>query len=153
MRSFALIGFLILFSPLVKAQDAVFQASIQDPLDEVYSSVYGALEENRFFVVFEANMGRNMARFAERWGGDYNRNGLEGIRSMVVCNIWYTNQISNTDPSMLSLCPLTLTLIHKTGTTTVLFARPTAIAKGSDSEPVFRELEQELIAAIQQGLK
>ncbi|MCP4407223.1 MAG: DUF302 domain-containing protein [Gammaproteobacteria bacterium] len=153
MRSIALIGFLIMFSPFVKAQDAVFQASIQAPLDKVYSSVNSALEENRFFVVFEANMGRNMARFAERWGEDYNRNALEGIRSMVVCNIWYTNQIGNTDPSMLSLCPLTVTLIHKVGTTTVLFARPTAIAKGSDSESVFRELEQELIAAIRQGLR
>jgi hypothetical protein len=135
------------------AVDSVFQATVQAPLDEVYDSVSNALDENRFFVVFDVNMGRNMARFAERWGEDYNRSGLESIRAMVVCNIWYTNQVSNKDPSMLSLCPLTLTLIHKQGTTTVLFARPTVIAKDSPAEPVIRELEKEFIAAIYAGLQ
>lgn len=139
--------------PFVQAHDSVFKASVQAPLDDIYTSVYTALEDNRFFVVFEVNMGKTMSRFAERWGEDYNRNGLEGIRSMVVCNIWYTNQVSNKDPSMLSLCPLTLTLYHKAGETTVLFARPTVTAEGSAAESVFKELEAELIAAIQQGLR
>jgi hypothetical protein len=152
-KRFVLLCFLVVFCPLVQAQDSVFKAEVQLPLDEVYTSVYSALEENRFFVVFEVNMGDTMSRFAERWGEDYNRNGLEGIRSMVVCNIWYTNQVGNQDPSMLSLCPLTLTLFHKAGTTTVLFARPTVIAKGSAAEPVLKELEQEFIAAINLGLK
>ena len=137
----------------VQAEGSVFQVSVEAPLDEIYDSVSNALDQNRFFVVFDVNMGRNMARFAERWGDDYNRNGLEGIRAMVVCNIWYTNQVANNDPSMLSLCPLTVTLIHKQGTTTVLFAKPTVIAKGSPAEPVIKELEREFIAAINAGLQ
>ena len=144
---------LCLFLTHVHAGDSVFQATVKAPLDEVYNSVSTALDGNRFFVVFDVNMGRNMARFAERWGEDYNRNRLEGIRAMVVCNIWYTNQVSNKDPSMLSLCPLTLTLMHKQGTTTVMFARPTVIAKDSPAESVIRELEQEFIAAINAGLR
>ena len=118
------------------AKGTVYSAATEAPLDEVYTSVYGALEENRFFVVFEADMGRTLSRFAERWGEDYNRNQLQSIRSMVVCNAWYTNQVSNKDPSMLSLCPLTVTLIHKEGITTVLFARPTVIAEGSPAQSI-----------------
>ena len=93
------------------------------------------------------------AGFAERWGEDCNLNKLESIRSMVVCNAWYTNQVSNKDPAMLALCPLTVTLIHKSGTSTVLFARPTALAKDSLAFPVVEEIEQELVKAIRQGLE
>jgi uncharacterized protein (DUF302 family) len=137
----------------VGAQDNVFQAAKDAPLDEVYGRVYKALEDHRFFVVYEINLGRNLAGFAERWGADYNRNQLEGIRAMVVCNGWYTNQVSNTDPSMLALCPLHLTLMHKAGTTTVLFARPTVIARGSPAEPVLKEVEERVIEAIRAGLE
>lgn len=133
--------------------DNVFQAARDAPLDEVYGRVYTALEDHRFFVVHEINLGRNLAGFAERWGEDYNRNRLEGIRSMVICNGWYANQVSNVDPNMLALCPLHLTLIHKGGTTTVLFARPTVIARGSPAESVLREVEERVIQAIQAGLK
>jgi hypothetical protein len=145
--------FLGIFFTSAHAAEPVFQASVEAPLDEVYDSVSNALEENRFFAVFNVDMGRNMARFAERWGEDYNRNALEGIRAMVVCNIWYTNQVSNKDPVMLSLCPLTLTFIHRQGKTTVLFARPTVIARNSPAEPIVKELEQEFIAAINAGLR
>ena len=153
MKSIVVLCLLCVFMTHVYAGDTVFQTTVEASIEDVYDSVSSALDENRFFVVFDVNMGRNMARFAERWGEDYNRNALEGIRAMVVCNIWYTNQVSNKDPSMLSLCPLTLTLIHKQGTTTVLFARPTVIAKGSPAEPVIEELEQEFIDAIKAGLQ
>lgn len=134
-------------------QENVYQAAKDAPLDEVYGQLHQALEDHRFFVIHEINLGRNLAGFAERWGKDYNRNRLEGIRAMVICNGWYANQVSNADPSMLALCPLHLTLIHKAGTTTVLFARPTVIARGSPAEPVLREVEERVIQAIQAGLR
>ncbi|MFN2330189.1 MAG: hypothetical protein ABR612_14875 [Chromatocurvus sp.] len=33
------------------------------------------LEEAKFFVVFEPDIGENLSRFAERWGEDHNRTG------------------------------------------------------------------------------
>ncbi len=45
--------------------------------------------------------------------GQYNRSKLSAIRSMVFCNGWYANQVSNKDPHMLALCPLHMTLIEK----------------------------------------
>jgi uncharacterized protein (DUF302 family) len=121
-------------------------------MDEAYQRVYQSLEKNRFWVVFEANIGKNIAGFADKWGEDYNRQQLDGIRSMVFCNGWYANQVSNKDPAMLALCPMHLTLIHKDGQSTVLFARPTVIASNSPALEVLQELEDEVIASINAAL-
>ena len=98
-------------------------------------------------------MGHNMARFAERWGEDYNRSRLDQIKAMVVCNVWYTNQVSNLDPDMLSLCPLSVALTEKDGVSTVMFARPTAVAGDSPALPVLKEVEDEIIKAIGEALE
>jgi uncharacterized protein (DUF302 family) len=118
-------------------------------LDTAYPVIYQALEDNRFYVVFEPDIQKNLAGFAERWGEDYNRNALEGIRAMVFCNGWYANQVSNADPGMMALCPLHITLIQQAGKTRVLFVRPTHVAAGSDAEAIAGELEQAVADAIE----
>ncbi len=134
------------------AGPTVFQATVDEPLDAVYDRVYEALEEARFFVVFEPNIGANLARFKDRWGDDYNRNGLTALRSMVFCNGWYANRVSNLDPAMLGMCPLHLSLYEKGGKTTVLFNRPTVIAVDSPAKAVFERVEADVIEAIRKGL-
>ena len=109
----------------------------------------GALEEARFWVVFEVDLGGNLASFAERWGEDYNRNALSGIRSVVVCNGWYANQVGNADPDLLALCPLRVNLVEKDGVTRILFARPTVIAQGSPAIGVVKEIEDAIKAALE----
>lgn len=136
-----------------QAEDMVFEASASMPLDTAYDKVYKALEDRQLWVVFEANIGKNLSGFAERWGKDYNQQELEGIRSMVFCNAWYANRVSNLDPSMLALCPQRLTITHKQGRSTVLFIRPSLIAGDSPAKSALLELEEEVIAAIREGLK
>ena len=135
------------------AEPAVFDMGVQRPMGPVYDALYKALEADGFYVVFEVNMGKNLSRFAEKWGDNYNRNQLDGIRSMVFCNGWYANAVSNLDPSMLSLCPLHLSLIEKAGETRVLFARPTVIAAGSPALKVVRRIEDDVIAVIRNTLQ
>ena len=132
---------------------AVYSRTVDKSVEVVYPVLYKSLEEARFFVVFEPNIGQNISRFAEKWGEDYNRNRLDEIRSMVFCNGWYANQVSNLDPKMLGFCPLHLTLTERAGKTTVLFNRPTATAKGSPAFELFTELENEVIKAIEAGLQ
>jgi len=151
-----IIVFLLLSLGLMGATPAaemVFEASVSVPMDEAYDKVYKALEERHLWVVFEANIGKNLSGFAERWGKEYNQQGLEGIRSIVFCNGWYANQVSNLDPSMLALCPQRLTIIHKHGRSTVLFVRPSLIAGESPAKSVLVELEEEVIAAVREAFK
>ena len=130
----------------------VLQWSTGQDLESTYNNVYKSLESNRFYVVFEPNIGNNLAGFAERWGEDYNRSQLDGIRAMVFCNAWYTNQISNLEPRLLATCPLHLTLYRQGDATHVVFLRPTVAGAGSKAEALMQELETEVSAAVEQGL-
>jgi len=144
---------LCLFTAIAQAQPSVFRQDVQAPMPEVYRQLYQALESKKLWVVFEPNMGQSIAGMAERLGENYNRSGLQGIRSLVTCNAWYANEVSNLDPNMLALCPLRVTVIHKDGTTSMLFARPSAHAQGSPALPVLSEIEGLVIDAIQSVAK
>ena len=131
----------------------VYIRQVDEPLARVYDKVYKSLEAARFFVVFEPNIGANLASFSEKWGDEYNRNNIAGIRSMVFCNGWYANKVSNLDPNMLGFCPLHITLIERDGKTTVLFNRPGIIAQNSPAKELLQKIESEVIAAIQLGVQ
>jgi Domain of unknown function DUF302 len=133
--------------------NAIYTKSIDKPLNAVYDSVYAALENEKFWVIFEPNIGNNLSKMTGRLGDDYNKNNLKGIRSLVFCNPGYANQVSNLDPAMLAICPLSATLIQKENTTTILFVRPSLIAKGSNAEEVLTKVEKIIISAIEKGMK
>ena len=144
---------LLVLAPAVSAvPPGVLRIDARAPMDRTYPAVYAALEEARFWVVFEADLGANLATFAGRWGEDLNRNRLDGIRSIVVCNAWYANQVSNADPDLLALCPLRVNLVEKDGVTRVLFARPSVIAAGSPGLAIVEEIEAEIGRALQAGV-
>jgi len=147
----------LLFALVAMAQAFADTSSVRvwntgKDLETSYKVVYKSLENNRFFVVFEPDIQANISGFAERWGEDYNRNKLEGIRAMVFCNGWYANAVSNADPEMMALCPLHITLIQKNGSTRVLFVRPSAVAVGSEALSVAKDLEADVARALDEAV-
>jgi len=136
----------------IAANPAVFERSAKLPLDKAVKAVSTKLDEAGYAVVDELLISENLKRMAKKWGEDYNRNKLEGITSLVFCSGWYVNQVSNLDPQLLGLCPLHISLTHKAGVTTALFNRPTAIAHGSPAEQSLKEVENEVIQAIEAAL-
>lgn len=131
----------------------IYEKRVKGEASVTYKKVFNALENNGYFVVFEPNIGKNLAYFEKRWGKDYNKNNLESIRSLVFCNAWYANQVSNADPQMLALCPLHISLVHKDEVTRILFVRPSLVATGSPAEKIALELEQDVIRTIESGLR
>jgi uncharacterized protein (DUF302 family) len=154
IRWFSFALFLLLSVSVLADDDIqlVYKQQVDKPLSEVYGQLYKSLENARFFVVFEPNIGENLARFSDKWGDEYNRNNISAIRSMVFCNGWYANKVSNLDPDMLGFCPLHLTLIEREGKTTVLFNRPASMAGNSPAKELLKTLENEVIEAIKQGM-
>ncbi len=150
-------GFFLLLLSMVPQTWAetspVFEITVNKPMSIVYGHMQASFEDSRFFIVDELNIGKNLSNFSEKWGDDYNQNGLTAIRSIVFCNGWYANQVSNKDPKMLGLCPLHLTLIEKDGKTTALFNRPTVIAKHSPAYDFLAIIEQEVIELIKKGMQ
>ncbi len=150
-------GFFLLLLSMVSHTGAetstVFEITANKPISEVYGQMQASFEDSRFFIVDELNIGKNLSNFSEKWGDDYNQNGLTAIRSIIFCNGWYANLVSNKDPKMLGLCPLHLTLFEKDGKTTALFNRPTVIAKHSPAYDVLAKIEQEVIELIKKGMQ
>ena len=135
------------------SENVVYRQQVDKPLAEIYDRLYKSLEDARFYVVFEPDIGASLARFSEKWGDDYNQSKLTAIRSMVFCNAWYANRVSNQDPDMLGFCPLHLTLIERDAKTVVLFNRPGVIAKSSPAKELLTQIETEVIAAIQKAMQ
>ena len=132
---------------------AVYRQQVDRTVDQVYDKLYKSLEDAKFFVVFEPDIGANLSRFAEKWGDEYNQNKLTAIRSMVFCNGWYANKVSNADPDMLAICPLHLSLVERDGKTTVLFIRPGVIGQNSPAKAILESIESDVIEAIKAGLE
>ena len=148
------IAAVLLLAPLIASAElaGVLKLASDRAIDDLYGDLYRAMEAEKFWVVFEADMGKRMARFADTWGEDYNRNALDSVRSMVICNIWWTNRIANADPDLLGTCPLHLTLYAKEGKTVVLMPRLSAMAEGSPGKDAASELETELRKIVEGAL-
>lgn len=133
----------------LRVNPLIYDRTVSGEMDDVYKNIFTALENNSYFVFFEPNIGKTLSHFAKRWGEDYNKNKLKSIRSMVFCNSWYTNKISNIDPSMLAICPLRITLYSKDKKTHILFVRPGKVAETSKAQKIAKELEDDVIRTIE----
>ena len=68
-KTAALAVLLLLLTGMVRAErPGVLHWQLNQDLETVYGHVYRSLEENRFFVIFEPNIGKNLAGFSGRWG-------------------------------------------------------------------------------------
>lgn len=143
---------LLIFFSNAFADSSIYSVSVKAEFKNVYQNVYKSLENNRLFVVFEPNIGSNLSRFSKRWGDNYNRNKLENFRSMVFCNAWYANEISNKDIEMTAMCPMHISLTQYNDITSVHFVRPDYIAKNSKAKSVARDLTELVIKAITEGI-
>ncbi|MDO6513714.1 DUF302 domain-containing protein [Neptuniibacter sp. 2_MG-2023] len=129
----------------------VFKLEMEGDFEGNYDKISQSLDANKFFVIFEPNIGSSLNHFKERWGDQYNQNGYEEIQSLVFCNPWYVNQILNKDPEMAALCPLSVTLLHKNSKTTVLFLRPSQQKPSSPAQALLIELENDIVNAFEQA--
>lgn len=144
----ALLLLIIASTTCIAASPAVYEKSGNMPIDEAFDAVYQELEQRNFYVIFEANIGKNLSRFKDKWAENYNKNKLGGIRGLVFCNGWYANKVSNVDPTMLALCPLRLTVIEHSGKAHILFVKPSFVGQNSAALPVLKEIEETVIDAI-----
>ncbi|MFO7604291.1 MAG: DUF302 domain-containing protein [Gammaproteobacteria bacterium] len=131
---------------------AVYEKTLRGDFNKIYQQVFTALETNGYFVVFEPNIGKQLERFKQRWGDKYNQNGIENIKALVFCNAWYANEVSNQQPKLLALCPMHITLTEKQGMVSLLYIRPSVIARGTAAEKLALEIEQDVVRSIEEGL-
>ena len=130
------------------AEPGIHTASLEGDFATVKKLLRQELDAERFFVVKDLNIGRNLAGFANKWGDNYNRNNYGNIHSFVICNAWYVNEIINISPPHSALCPLSLSLLHKDNTTTVYYARREPMAADTMVTSLMRDLDESFIEAL-----
>jgi uncharacterized protein (DUF302 family) len=149
MRKFmVLLLFLSALGSSAHANDALYSRDIRGDFERIYRDIYMGLEKARFHVVYEAYISDALAKHAGDWGTEYNKNGIEIVRSMVICSPWYANQILNQDPKMIAVCPINVTVTYKQGMATVLFKRLAAVGAGSPALGVLQEMDDKIIGVI-----
>ncbi|MEO0423317.1 MAG: hypothetical protein AAF184_13320 [Pseudomonadota bacterium] len=134
------------------AADPIYQRSVMADQATAYDAVYHSLEESRFWVIAEPNIGKSLARNAERWGENFNRNGYEAVRSLVFCSPWYANELSNLDPRALAMCPFSATMLYRDGEATVLFERPTTVVNEGPAKELVARLEAAVVEALDRAI-
>lgn len=127
---------------------AIYTVTFDAPVEQTLTAMKSSLAQEGFGLLLEADIGKNLAKFADKWGPEYNRSGLEAIHSLVFCNSVYANQAANSDPAALALCPLRLTILHKGGESTILFVRPSVAAAETGASRTARVVEEKVMAAI-----
>ena len=131
--------------------DGMYKLTLNQKSDTVYSKLLKSLDDHYLIVVSEINILEKFkhAGLPKMFGKDFNTNNLTTIKAIIACNGGFGNAIANTDPTMMGLCPVRLTLIEKDGKTTILFVKPSRIAKASKAEDIIKKLEAKVIAAIE----
>lgn len=140
---------LVLIALPALAETPLFKHSTDKAVAQFESTLIKNLENERLFVIFEANISKNLSHFKERWGENFNRNELKTIKSLLICNPWYANQVSNEDPDMLAFCPLRVNLTESDNQSNVLFIQPSKIFPNSPAAKTLKELESSIIEAIE----
>ncbi|MFT5133560.1 MAG: hypothetical protein ACI9SC_002033 [Gammaproteobacteria bacterium] len=127
---------------------SVYEITVTAVFDHLYDSAYKLLEESNMFVVKELNIAATLKRNKKKWGDNYNKNGYEEVRTLVLCNPWYANEVLNRTPRLMTLCPLAVSFLHKEGETTILYGYRAPLAEGTSSYEIFREIDSTIISAI-----
>ncbi|MGV0005785.1 MAG: hypothetical protein ACNYPG_04070 [Candidatus Porifericomitaceae bacterium WSBS_2022_MAG_OTU9] len=135
------------------ADDHIYSTHIDGDFDTVHNLLRRELDAERFFVVKDLNIGRNLEHFAQKWGDNYNRHNFSRIHTMIICNAWFANETINISPAHMSLCPLSLVLLHKNNKTMLHYALRQPMASQGDIAELMERLDQRFVDVLDGAVK
>lgn len=144
----------LICAPLCAAGDlpGVLRMETTLPVETVYERAYKALEQARFWVVHEDDLGARMAGQAGAWGANYNRSQLGAVRVLAFGRLESANALANEDPDLLALYPLHLAVYERGGISVLVLPRLAAAARGSRGETQAAALDAEVRHVLGQAL-
>ena len=147
MKRFVLI--LMFFSNILFANE-IYTKEIDLPIEKYYPKLQEAIKTNHMNILYELNLLEKFkkAGYAKRFGKDFNKNHLKAVKTVLICNGYVGNLISNIDPDMMTLCPLRLTLISRAWGTKVVFLKSSHLAASKKVKQLLSTLDDILIHTI-----
>jgi hypothetical protein len=133
--------------------DAVYTKTYDEPMSKIYPKLLASFDNASLIVISEIDI---LAKFKaaglpEAFGKEFNTNNLTGIKTVIVCNGWFGNEIANSDPLMMAFCPVRVTLIEQDGKTSIMYVRPSVAPKDSKAYLLLKKLEDKVISAVEEA--
>ena len=148
-----LVALMLLLASSLMAHD-VYVKEVNMPLDKLYPKVLQSLANHKLIVVSEIDILDKFkhAGLPKKFGKKFNTNKLTGIKAIIACNGFFGNEVANSDPQMMALCPVRITMIEKDGKSQMLFARPSKSSEGTKAHKALSDLEAKVIKALESAL-
>ena len=128
----------------------IYQKNVDLPIEKYYPKLKAAIQSNHMNILYELDLLEKFKKsgYVEKFGEDFNRNHLKSVKTLLLCNGYVGNQISNIDPDMMALCPIRLTLISKASGTKVVFMKSSHLARSKKIKQLLATLDEILIHTI-----
>lgn len=141
---------LLLLSSSLMAQGTIYKKVINEHYDLYFPKLKKAIETNHMNIISEMDL---MSRFKEagydkKFGKDFNKNKLDKATSLIVCNGFVGNQISNIDVTMMAFCPIRITVMQQGSKTIVVFIRASGIATNPKVSSLLKSLDDVIVHTI-----
>jgi len=123
---------------------------IYEPIETYYPKFKAAIKKNHMNVLYELDLIKQFKDkgYPAKFGKEFNTNKLDGVKTVLVCNGYVGNQVSNIDPIMMALCPIRVTLIKEGGRTTVVFLKHSSVSAPKKIKDLLITLDNVIINTI-----
>ncbi|ABB44587.1 hypothetical protein Suden_1309 [Sulfurimonas denitrificans DSM 1251] len=137
------------------ADSNVYKVSYNAGVDKVLGNILNKFKAEGLVVVWQLDILEEFKQkgLDKKFGENFNKAGLSAVKTIIVCNGKFGNDIINADSDMMAYCPVRVTLTEKDGVTTVLYVRPSAADKESKAYPSLVELEKKVTMSIEESMK
>lgn len=143
------LGLLLVASSLF-AIDNVYKRVVNESYDSYLPKLKKEMEINHINVISEIDLVQRFtqAGYDKKFGKDFNKNKLEKATSLVLCNGYIGNQVSNIDINMMAFCPIKLTVLSQGGKTIVLYVKSAPNASNKKVVPLLNKLDTVVINTV-----
>jgi len=140
----------LLLVSYVVAGDNIYKKVVNENYDSYYPKLKKELEINHVNVISEMDLIERFtqAGYAKKFGKDFNKNHLEKVTSLILCNGYIGNQVSNIDVTMMAFCPIRLTVLKQGDKTIVLYVKSAPNASNPKVVSLLKTLDTVVINTV-----
>lgn len=148
MKTFIVALFMVLSANLFASD--FYTKVVHDSFDNYYPKLQKSIKDNHMNVLYELKLIEQFKKkgYAKKFGKDFNKNDIDEVVTLLICNGYVGNQVSNIDPAMMALCPIKLTIIKQGRKLTVTFLRHDSVKANPKVKELLTTLDKILIHTI-----
>ncbi|MDO9266303.1 MAG: DUF302 domain-containing protein [Sulfurimonas sp.] len=129
----------------------VYKKEVKTPYDVYIKELKEAIEKNHMNVLYELDLIKKFkdAGYAKKFGADFNKNQLTAATTILLCNGYIGNQISNIDAEMMALCPIKISVISNGKYTKIIYTKYKGASTNKEISALLETLDEVVINTIE----